>query len=173
MNKRRLKLEADLAARSSRNDAQEPVWAMSQRQDEAIVKLANCYSMTGPHDLASDQQLLVRAADLARRRHYDDAMAMLATLPSDSPLRPSILDLKAKIFAQQGRYWEAETCWHQALNLSPDNQAFRLALAAIAEKRQRPFSSHLAVTIVVAALTSAVVVLVLATILYQLGWAER
>ena len=144
--------------------------AISQRQYEAIVGLANRHSKTGPHDVASDHQLLVRAARLARRGRYHDAEALLATLPADGPLGPATLDLKAKILAQQGRYLEAEACWHQALKLTPDNQAFHRALVAIAEERRYPFWLRTMVAAAVAAVTSIAGVAVLIAVLKWKGW---
>jgi tetratricopeptide (TPR) repeat protein len=98
---------------------------------------------------------------------------MLAPLPADSPLRPSILDLKAKIFAQQGRYLEAEACWREALTLAPDNQAFQQALAVIAEERRCPFWLRIAVVGTVAAATSMAGVAVLLAVLKRAGWLGR
>ena len=147
--------------------------AISKRQFEAMVGLANRHAKTGTHDLAAVQHLLLQAARLARRDRYGDAAAMLAELPADSALRPSILDLKAKILAQQGRYLEAEACWREALTLAPDNQAFRCALAAIAEERKYPFWLRIAVVAVVAAATSVVVYAVMIAALRWTGWIRR
>ena len=124
-------------------------------------------------DLASDGELLLQVARLARRGRYDEATSTLARLPADSPLRPSILDLKAKIFAQQGRYREAEGCWREALTLAPGNQAFQQALAVIAEERRCPFWLRIAVVGAVAAATSMVGVAVLLAALKWVGWLGR
>lgn len=146
--------------------------AISQ-QHEARVGLANRPGPTGPRHLAADQQLLVQAARLARRGHYDAAEAMLVTLPAGSPLRPSILDLKAKIFAQQGRYSEAEACWREALTLAPDNKAFRQALAAIAQERRYPFWLRIIIVTIVAAAASIAGVAVIVATLKWAGWIGR
>jgi type VI secretion system protein ImpK len=147
--------------------------AIPQRQCEAVVGLANRRSTTGQSNPAADHELLLQVARLARRGRYDAAVAMLAPLPADSPLRPSILDLKAKIFAQQGRYWEAEGCWREALTLAPDTQAFQQALAVIAEERRCPFWLRIAVVGTVAAATSMAGVAVLLAVLKWAGWLGR
>lgn len=147
--------------------------AISQPQYEAMVGLASRPSTTGQSDLAEDQELLLQAARLARRGRYDAAVAMLGPLPADSPLRPSILDLKAKILAQQGRYFEAEACWREALTLAPGNQAFQQALAVIAEERRCPFWLRMAVVGAVAAATSMAGVAVLLAGLKWAGWLGR
>jgi len=147
--------------------------AISQRQYETVVGLASGRSTSGQGNLATGQELLLQAARLARRGRYDAAVAMLAPLPADSPLRPSILDLKAKILAQQGRYWEAEACWQEALTLAPGNQAFQQALAVIAEERRCPFWLRIVVVGAVAAATSMAGVAVLLAVLKWAGWLER
>ena len=124
-------------------------------------------------NMAADQRLLAEAARLARRGSYDAAEAMLARLRADSPLRPSMLDLKAKVCAQQGRYLEAEACWREALALAPDNQAFRRALAVIAEDRRYPFWLRIAVAAVVAAITSIAGVAVMIVVLRWMGWLGK
>lgn len=147
--------------------------AIPQRQYEAMVGLASGRSISGQGNLATGQELLLQAARLARRGRYDAALAMLAPLPADSPLRPSILDLKAKIFAQQGRYLEAEACWREAMTLAPANQAFQQAIAVIAEERRCPFWLRIAVVGTVAAATSMASVAVLLAALKWAGWLGR
>jgi type VI secretion system protein ImpK len=147
--------------------------ARSNRQHEAMVGLASRCSTSGQGNLATGPELLLQAARLARCGHYDAAVAVLAPLPADSPLRPSILDLKAKIFAQQGRYREAEACWREALTLVPGNQAFQQALAVIADERRCPFWLRIAVVGAVAAATSMAGVAVLLAVLKWTGWLGR
>ena len=144
--------------------------AILQRQCEARVGLENRHTKTGPCDLAADRSVLLRAARLGRRRHYNAAAAMLETLPAHSPLLPSILDLKAKMLAQQGRYLKAEACWRQALQLVPNNQAFQRAIATIAGERRYPVWLRIAVAAVVAAVTS---VAALAAVFAILRWTGR
>lgn len=78
---------------------------------------------------------LATAANLARRGQYAEAETLLASLPTDGPMAAPILDLKARVFAQQGRYVEAEACWIEAIRQSPGNPAYQAALARIREDR--------------------------------------
>ena len=144
--------------------------AVSQRQYEAMVALASRQGTTSGNGLAADRDLLSEAVCLARRGRFGDATAVLTKLPADSALRPSMLDLKAKMFAQRGRYLEAEACWREALTLAPDHDEFQQALAAIAEERRYPFWLRIAVSAVVAAVTSAVLLLAAIGLLRWAGW---
>lgn len=147
--------------------------AISQRQFEVMVGLANRHAKTGPYDLAADQRVLLRATRLGRRGQYGIAATMLEALPIHSPLRPSVLDLKAKILAQQGRFLEAEACWREALALAPNHEGFRQALAAIAEERRYPFWLRIVVAAAVSAVTCVVLLLVAVGILRWAGWIGR
>lgn len=86
-------------------------------------------------DASQAGQTLATAANLARRGQYAEAETLLASLPADGPMATPILDLKAKVFAQQGRYVEAEACWMEAIRQSPGNPAYQAALSRIREDR--------------------------------------
>jgi len=68
------------------------------------------------------QYSLLLAAAVARMGHYDEAEQLLMELDQDERLRPVVLDPRAKMYAQQGRYAEAEACWLQGLPRNPGNQ---------------------------------------------------
>lgn len=76
------------------------------------------------------------AANLARLGRYDEAQPWLVEAAKEPSLRPSALDLQARIFAQQGRYLEAERCWLEAVRLEPRNPSFRKALDALTKQRR-------------------------------------
>ncbi|MFW6114029.1 MAG: tetratricopeptide repeat protein, partial [Actinomycetota bacterium] len=80
---------------------------------------------------------MVRAVQLARSGHYVAAMRVLDSLPDQENLRPHVLDLQARIFAQNGRYADAKACWERARELRPAESRYRRALEAIKEERQR------------------------------------
>lgn len=84
-----------------------------------------------------------------------------------------MLDLKAKVYAQRGRYLEAEACWREAIRLSPDTQAFHRGLAAIAEERRYPFWLRIVVAAAIAGVTSGAGLFVLIAILRWTGWIGK
>jgi tetratricopeptide (TPR) repeat protein len=81
------------------------------------------------------------AAELARSGRYAGAEQLaLEVARSGGTLLPTALDLLARIYAQQGRYLEAESCWQKALSLSPGNLQYRWGLDAILRERGYPAS---------------------------------
>jgi flagellar motor protein MotB len=100
---------------------------------------------------------LAQAARLARRGEYRPAEALLgeAALAAPGP-RADILDLRARILAQQGRWADAEALWREALSLDPGNADIEAALTTLA--RPRVGRTHL---IALAARSLAVVVVLL------------
>jgi tetratricopeptide (TPR) repeat protein len=72
-----------------------------------------------------------RAAELARAGRYSQAEVILQQIDKNRDLRPLILDLRAKMFAQQGRYIEAYACWTEALSISPGNTEYSEAIEAL------------------------------------------
>ena len=71
------------------------------------------------------QALLSRATGLARLGKYDSAELVLSSLPRTLP---EVLDLFAKIRAQQGRMFAAAELWTEALRLDPSNAGYRSSL---------------------------------------------
>ncbi len=72
------------------------------------------------------QIALSQAADLARVGQYSQAVALLDSLQSDET--PEVLDLKARIRAQQGHLVEAQSLWERALALEPGNPDYLAGL---------------------------------------------
>ena len=108
---------------------------------------------------------LAQAARLARRGQYRPAEALLveAALAAPGP-RADILDLRARMHAQQGRRSEAEALWREALSLDPGNADIQAALATLA----RPSGGRARLVGVAARSLGVVAVLLLAwTVLAQ------
>ena len=82
------------------------------------------------------QLVLVKAAELARAGQYQEAEDLISGLQEgkDSPV---VLDLLARMRAQQGRWLEAETFWKQALQQDPTNPAYLEGLQYI-QRTRRP-----------------------------------
>jgi tetratricopeptide (TPR) repeat protein len=72
-----------------------------------------------------------RAVELARAGRYNEAEVLLQQIDKNRILRPVILDLRAKMFAQQGRYAEAYACWTEALSISPGSVEYSEAIEAL------------------------------------------
>jgi len=99
------------------------------------------------------------AVDLARAGRYADAERLLLEVDRDERLRPAVLDLRGKIYAQQGRCTEAEACWLEALSLTPGNEHYRKALDALAGGRRYPAWLRMAASAIAAAISAAGLIL--------------
>src|SRR5437667_4862051 len=85
---------------------------------------------SGPVALCMSIELvLASAAELARQNRHADAERLLVSLPADAITAPA-LDLLARIYAQQGRYGDAEAKWMSAIQLDPSNQDYLTSLKA-------------------------------------------
>ena len=93
------------------------------------------------------------AIKLARQRRYTDAELLLLEAGHHEELRPVVLDLRAKMFAQQHRFSEAEACWQEALSLDPGNKQYRKALDALASNGQYTFLSRFAMATLIIAVS--------------------
>ena len=81
--------------------------------------------------------VLARAGRLARRGRLSEAAAFLIRRAHDPNVPVAVLDLLARIYAQQGRFAEASVLWQRAIHREPGNQASAAALRRIAAL-QRP-----------------------------------
>ena len=89
-----------------------------------------------PSLAAITQQIaLSQAADLARVGQYSQAEALLDSLQGEET--PEVLDLKARIRAQQGRLAEAQSLWERALTIDPGNPDYLQGLEYV-QKAQIP-----------------------------------
>ena len=85
------------------------------------------------------QALMADAIQMARVGRFREAESLIEGMPDS----PSALDLKARIRCQQGRLYDAERLWRQALAQDPDNEDFRAGLQQLAtmQKRSTPWAS--------------------------------
>jgi tetratricopeptide (TPR) repeat protein len=79
-----------------------------------------------------------RALQVALEGNYRSAESELALAEPIEWNNPSFHDLRAKIFAQQRRFGEAETSWRAALQLDPENEAYQKGLARVHEDMAKP-----------------------------------
>lgn len=79
------------------------------------------------------QVTLAQSTKLARAGRYEAALTLLTTLP---PTLPAVLDLQARIFAQQGRLAEASHSWRQAQANDSDNTDYQAGLNHITQLQQ-------------------------------------
>lgn len=82
------------------------------------------------------QLLLVRATGLARAGHYLAAEELLSAGASTSE-NAAVLDLLARMRAQQGRFSEAEALWQRAAQLDPNSPGYVAALRLAARMQGR------------------------------------
>lgn len=116
---------------------------VSRKQFESIVGVVRRGSSRDAISLPEQRALICRSAKLARQGKYQEAEQLLALLAIDGPLAETVLDLRAKVYAQQGRFVEAEHCWLEALRRSPGNATYRRAIECLAGSRQFPRGAHL------------------------------
>lgn len=76
------------------------------------------------------QVALSQATQLARVGHYAEAEKALDVAPGTPT--PPVLDLLARIRAQQGRLTDARTLWTEAARLDPNNESYSAALHRLA-----------------------------------------
>jgi type VI secretion system protein ImpK len=88
------------------------------------------------------QALLSKAAELARKGRHAEAAQLLADALTDrGEAAVAVLELLARIYAQQGKFAEAERLWTQVLTLNPSHEVSRRGLDRIARihrRRSRP-----------------------------------
>ncbi len=72
--------------------------------------------------------ILTRAVALARKGDLLQAENLLKTLPDSDNSRIEVIDLLAKVYAQQGKTDQAQALWLKALQRDPSNIRFLSAL---------------------------------------------
>gem|GEM_PF-2045460 len=72
--------------------------------------------------------MVAQAAEWARQGNLNHAEAFLRPLAQQLEASPYILDLLAKVLAQQGRFKEAKELWQRASAIQPDNENFLRAI---------------------------------------------
>lgn len=108
---------------------------------ESTSRSAPSNAQDAMHGVDEAANVLLEAASLARLGLYEDAERALVSVPTRGPMAPQILDLAARVYAQQGRLLDAERCWVEALRLVPTNATFHAGLACVAD-HARPMSAR-------------------------------
>ena len=83
--------------------------------------------------------ILVRAGALARRGDLLEAENLLRTLSDSDSKRIEVIDLLARVYAQQGKIDQAQAMWLQALQRYPSNIHFLSALRLCACHKESRF----------------------------------
>jgi tetratricopeptide (TPR) repeat protein len=77
-------------------------------------------------DPSQIDEALGKATSLARQGYFVEALQLLRTVPADlTHDRLDVLDLCARIYAQQGRWLDAERYWQEAIRIDPGNPVYR------------------------------------------------
>lgn len=88
-------------------------------------------------DTHHQESQFATAARLARKRRYVDAIqALQGALAAGECSEHDALDLQARIYAQQGLYLHAESCWNKAQQVNGSNPAYALALSRLRRTRR-------------------------------------
>ncbi|MBI5576680.1 MAG: OmpA family protein [Deltaproteobacteria bacterium] len=114
--------------------------------------------------------LISRAASLARKGSYTEAENLLAAETGGKVEHPSVLDLLARIKAQQGKLFEAEELWTKASRMEPGNPEYQAGLRRISQIRKRGFSRRSLLTSTTA--VCGVLVLLAAGIFLKIRFTE-
>lgn len=101
---------------------------ITQEQHERIIGLGGRGITSSRPTTEEVRRNLNAAARAARKGHFQKAEVLLASLPVDGSLGAATLDLKARVYAQQGRLGEAQLCWMEAVHQSPGNEVYRRSL---------------------------------------------
>ncbi|WP_131738736.1 OmpA family protein [Actinomadura roseirufa] len=114
--------------------------------------------------LATRELALAQARTLARHGRYAEAEAILTDARRDAVPAVPLLDLLARVHAQQGRLDEADAAWAEAERLAPGGgeiaECRRRVARARARRTTRPAWPY-AVALLAAALAAALVVVLL------------
>lgn len=123
-----------------------------------------------PESRLLEAVVFARAVLLARTGELDQAEAILLSLVREGDSRTEVLDLLAKVYAQQDEIEEAQAAWLRALEKDPSNLHFLGALQVCAHYRKSKYrrillrrSGILGLTLGAVVLAAVVVVLTLFT----------
>jgi flagellar motor protein MotB len=118
------------------------------------------------------QFLLAEATELAATGHYAEAEARLAAIP-DGRKHPPVLDLLARIRAQQGRPAESVEFWQMAVQMDPANAEYRAGLAYVEKAARGPFHPSRLPGLLLRLLAGLLVLVLFIAVLVRLGGLER
>jgi len=94
-------------------------------------------SISTPQAMVTD--ILIHAGALAQRGDLLQAEDLLKTLSESDSSRIEVIDLLAKIYAQQGKIDQAQALWLKALQRDPSNIHFLSALRLCACHKKSGF----------------------------------
>lgn len=115
------------------------------------------------------QAAFSQAVELARIGRYDDAEQALGV--NSALATAPILDLLARIRAQQGRLAESQTLWSEAVRLDPNNESYHAALQCLA--RMNRYSLWGSIGRWLAGVALVVLVLAIFALLVQKWWHQE
>lgn len=118
------------------------------------------------------QFLLAEATRLAAAGEYAGAEAHLAAIPEGRKQAP-VLDLLARIRAQQGRPAEAAEFWQMAVQMDPANADYRAGLAYVEKAAKAPFHPSRLPGLILRLLAGLLVLGLFIAVLVRLGGLER
>lgn len=124
--------------------------------------------------LAVREVALAQARTFARAGRYAEAEDLLNQPWEGAERDVAVLDLRARVYAQQGRLHDAELCWRRAAELAPGNGAAADGLRRIAALQASTFSGGFAGLALTSRFTTggAVVVALLAVVMLAELWPE-
>jgi len=76
--------------------------------------------------------IFAKAVNLARSGRYIEVESLLQPVMQKGNPPPAVLDLLARIRAQQGRLAEAQVFWSEAIRMNPDEQRYQAGLQRVA-----------------------------------------
>jgi hypothetical protein len=118
------------------------------------------------------QFLLAKATELAAGGNYAEAETCLAAIPNGRKHAP-LLDLLARIRAQQGRPAEAVELWQMAVQMDPANAEYRAGLAFVEKAAKSPFHPTRLPGLLLRLLAGLLVLGLFIAVLVRLGSLER
>ena len=118
------------------------------------------------------QFLLAEATELAAAGHYAEAEARLAAI-KDGRKNAAVLDLLARIRAQQGRPAEAVELWQMAVQMDPANAEYRAGLAYVEKAAKGPFHPSRLPGLILRLLAGLLLLGLFIAVLVRLGGLER
>jgi len=110
------------------------------------------------------QTMLTKAAQLARAGHYSSAEQLLASLPVEFRSNTEVLDLLARISAQQGLLTEAHGFWSRANQMDNASPAYQAGISRISATQRKTGNYYLIKTGIGFTLVIALLILTLSVI---------
>lgn len=107
------------------------------KEDTHITIMSDSEGQTAPVKSLLRQLAVARATELARGGSYREAERILTAFDEDVNSTPEILDLLARIHAQEGRLAEAEKLWARACQIEPSNTAYHDGMRRAATLQRR------------------------------------